>query len=72
MPVPMMQVWVVRVPVNQADVPVPMTVRAPPKKRVSQTMIVPVMLVVTMPMLMLHWLVKVVVLVSLGQVQPEA
>lgn len=70
MPVPMMQVRVVRVPMHQADVPVPMSVRL--TERVSRTMIVPVMLVVTMPVLMLHRLVKVFVLVSLGQVQPEA
>ena len=68
MSVPMMEVRVVRMPVDQADVPMPMSVRL--AWRVTVAVRVMMMLVVPMPVLMVHRLVNVLVLVPLGQMQP--
>lgn len=65
---PVMQIRVVRVPVYEASMPVPMRMRL--ARRVSRDMLVLVMLVVVMPMLVLHRLMNMFVLVPLGQVQP--
>ena len=70
MSVPMMEVRVVRMPVREADVPMPMGVRF--DGRIAGAMRVLMVLVVTMPVFMLHRLVNVLVLVPLGQMQPEA
>ena len=68
MSVPMMEVRVVRMPVDQAAVPMPMNVRL--AWRVAGAVRVLMMLVVPMPVFMFHRLVKVLVLVPLGQMQP--
>ena len=68
MSVPMMEVRVVRMPVDQADVPMPMSVRL--AGRVADAVRVLMVLVVPMPVFMFHRLVKVLVLVPLGQMQP--
>jgi hypothetical protein len=70
MSMPMMQIGIVRVPVHQADVPVPMRMRL--AGRIGQAVLVLVMLVVMMPVLVPHWFMVMFVLVPLGQVQPEA
>ena len=70
MSMPMMEVRIVGMPVHQANVPVPMSVWL--IGRIGRTMLVLMMLVVTMPVFMLHRLVNVLVLVPLGQMQPEA
>ena len=70
MSVPMMEVRVVWMPVDQADVPMPMSVRL--AGRVAGAVRVLMMLVVPMPVFMVHRLVNVLVLVPLGQMQPEA
>ena len=70
MSMPMMEVRVVRMPVHQAHVPMAMSVRF--ARRVAGAMRVLMMLVVTMPVFMLHRFVNVLVLVPLGQMQPEA
>jgi hypothetical protein len=70
MSVPVMEVRVVRMPVDQAVVPMPMTVRF--AGRVAGAVRVLMMLVVPMPVFMVHRLVNVLVLVPLGQMQPEA
>ena len=67
MSVPMMEVRVVRMPVDQADVPMPMSMRF--AGRVAGAMRVLMMLVVTIPVFMLHRLVNV--LVSFRQMQPQ-
>ena len=69
MSMPMMEVRVVRMPVHQANVPVPMRVWF--TGRIARTMRVLMMLVVTMPVFMLHRLVNVLVLVSFRQMQPQ-
>ena len=66
----MMQVRVVRVPVHERGVPV--TVRVGLAGRIGDGVLVLVMFVVTMPVLVLHWLVEVFVLMPLGQMQPQA
>jgi hypothetical protein len=68
MSVPMMEVRVVRMPVHQANVTMPMSVQF--AGRIACAMRVLMMLVVTMPVFMLHRLVNVLVLVPLGQMQP--
>ena len=70
MPMPMMKVRVVRMPVHQSDVAMPMSVRF--TGWITGAMRVLMMLVVTMPVFMLHRLVNVFVLVPLSQMQPEA
>jgi hypothetical protein len=69
MSMPMMEVRVVRMPVHDADVPMPMSMRF--AGRVAGAMRVLMMLVVTMPVFMLHRLVNVLVLVSFRQMQPQ-
>ena len=70
MSMPMMEVRVVRMPVHQANVPVPMSVWF--TGRIAGTMRVLMMLVVTMSVFMLHRLVNVLMLMTFGQMQPEA
>ncbi len=70
MPMPMMEVRVVRMPVHQSDVAMPMSVRF--TGWITGAMRMLMMLVVTMPVFMLHRLVNVFVLVPLSQMQPEA
>ena len=70
MSMPMMEVRVVRMPVHQAHVPVPMSVRF--ARRIACAMRVLMMLVVKMPVFMLHRLVNVLVFMPLGHMQPEA
>ena len=65
----MMQVRVMRMPVDEANMPMPMRMRL--TRWIVRAMIVLMMLVVTMPMLMLHGFVKVLMLVPFGQMQPE-
>ena len=65
---PMMQIGVMRVPVDEASMPVPMRMRL--TLRIVRAMVVLMMLVVTMPMFMLHRCMKVFMLVPLGQMQP--
>ena len=59
-----MQIGIMRVPMHEPGVPVPMRVRF--AGRVGQRMRVLVMVIVIMPMLMLHRLVQMVVFVPLG------
>ena len=66
----MMEVRVVRMPVHQAGVTVPMSVRF--AGRIAGAMCVLMMLIGTMPVFMLHRLVNVFVLVPLSQMQPKA
>jgi len=61
----MMQVRVVRVPVDEANMLVPVRMRL--TGRIVRAMIVLMMPVVAMPMLMLHGFMEVFMLVSLGQ-----
>ena len=63
-PVPVMQIGVMRVLVYQRRVPVWMTVRL--AQRVSRLMRVPMVLVVSVPVLVFQCLVDVLVLVPLG------
>jgi hypothetical protein len=62
--VPMVEVRVVRMPVHQAHVTMPMSMRF--AGRIAGAMRVLMMLVVTMPVFMLHRFVNVLVLVPLG------
>ena len=68
--VAVVQVGVVRVPVHERRVAVPVGVRL--LHRPAGNVRVPVVLVVHVPVLVLHRLVRVLVLVPLGQVEPEA
>ena len=70
MPVPMMQVGIVRVPMNQADVPVAVGVRF--AGRHAGCVGVLVVRVVDVGMLVFHRLVHVRVVVTFRQVQPKA
>ena len=70
MPMPMMEVRAVRMPVHQADVVMPMSVRF--IGWITGAMRMLMMLVVTVPVFMLHRFVNVFVLVPLSQMQPEA
>jgi hypothetical protein len=63
-----MQVRVVRVPVHERGVPVPVGVRL--AGRIGGRVLVLVMFVVTMPMLVLYWFMNVFMLMPLGQMQP--
>ena len=66
---PMMQVRVVRVPMHQALVAVPMAVRL--ARWIGFSMRVSVVLVVDVAMVVLQRPVNMLVLVPLGQMQPE-
>ena len=66
MTVPMVQIGVVRVPVHETDVPMPMRMRL--AGRIGCCVPVLMVLVVTMPMLVLHGFVQVFVLVPLSYV----
>ena len=70
MGVAMMQVRVVWVPVQYAGVLVPVGVRL--TWRVGRAMPMLMMLVMPVPMLVRHRLVKVFMLVPFGQMQPQA
>ena len=70
MPVPMMNVWVMRVDVHQRLVP--MRVRVRLARRIIRNVQVPMVLVVRMEMFMLQRLVYMLVLVTLRQMQPHA
>jgi hypothetical protein len=67
---PVMQVRIVRVPVYETGMPVPMRMWL--AGRIAFSMLVLMVFVVVMPMLVLHQLMDMFVLVPLGQVQPEA
>ena len=66
----MVQVGIMRVPVDQRRVTVPMAVRL--ARRVVGRVVVPVMLVMGMAVRMLGRIMDMVVLVPLGEVQIEA
>jgi hypothetical protein len=70
MPVAMtvVQIEVVGMPVNQRDMAVPMAMGL--AGWISRAMLVPMMSVVTMPVLVLHGVVGVLVIVPFGQMQP--
>jgi hypothetical protein len=61
-------VGVVRVPMHQCRVSVPMHVRL--ARRIVRTVDVMVVLIVTVPVFVLHCIVNVLMLVSLRQMQP--
>ena len=63
-----MQIGVVRVPVWQRRVPVPVGMRL--ARRIVRAVRVTVMLVVAMPVLVLQRLVVMLVLVPLGEMEP--
>ena len=69
MTMPMMQIGIVRVPVCDADMPMPMGVRF--ARRIGRRVIVLMVLVMTMPMLVFHGFVQMLVLVPLGQMEPQ-
>jgi hypothetical protein len=66
----MMQVGIVRVPVHHRRMAMPVGVRL--SLRLIKTVDVLVVLVVDVRVLMLHGLMNVLVLVSLGEVEPDA
>jgi len=66
MTMPMMQIGVVRVPVCEADVPMPMRVRF--AQRIGRGVIMLMVFVMTVTVLVFHRFVQMVVLVPLGQV----
>lgn len=66
MPMPMMQIGVVRVPVHEADVPMRMGMRF--AGRIGRGVFVLVVLIVMVPMLVCHGFVQMFVLVLLSQV----
>lgn len=65
----MMQIGVMRMPVHQRGVPVPMAVRL--ARGVGRRMPMPVVFVVGVPVLMLDRCVRMLVLMTLAQVQPQ-
>ena len=68
--VPMMQVGVVRMPVHQWCMAMPVRVRF--AGRVGRRMIVLMMSIVAMAMLVFHRFMNVLMLMSLCQMQPES
>ena len=66
MAMPMMQIRVVRVPVCDANMPMPMCVRF--ARRIGRGVIVLMVLVMTVPMLVFQGFVQMFVLVPLSQV----
>ena len=70
MRVAVVQVGVVGMPVHQRLMPVPVAVRFP--ARIVRPVGVPMVLVVNVPVRVLHELVPMLVLVPLGEMQPEA
>lgn len=68
--VAMVEVGVVRMPVHQPDMAMEMGMRL--ARIDAGSMVVPMVRVVAVTMLVLHLLVKVVVLVALHEVQPQA
>jgi hypothetical protein len=65
----MMQIGVVGMPVHQTDMPMP--VRVWFVWLIARTVLMLVMCIVTMPVLMFHRIVDVVVFMLFGQVQPK-
>jgi len=70
MTVPMVQIGVVRVPVHEADVPMPMRMRL--AGRIGCGVPVLMVLVVTVPVLVLHGFVQMFMLVPFSDVEPQA
>ena len=68
MPVPMVRIGVMRMPVRQGRVTMPVAVRL--VRRIVGVVRVLVMVVMGMAMLVHHRLVPVLMLVAFGQVQP--
>jgi hypothetical protein len=66
--VAVMKVWIVHMPVPERLMPVPVRMRLGHRAFVGVLM----MLVVHMPVLVLDRLVRVVMLMAFGQMQPEA
>jgi hypothetical protein len=67
---PMMQVGVMRVPMHQGRMPVPMRVR--PIGWQAQVMLMLVVRVMAVPMFVFHCFVDVLVVVAFREVKPEA
>ena len=70
MAMPMMQIRVMGMPMHQWCVPVPMRMRL--AGRIGQGVLMLVVRIVMMPVRVLHRLVKMLVVVLLDQVEPEA
>lgn len=68
--VAMVQIRVMRMPVNQARVPVPVRMRF--TRHDPRGVLVLMVVIVPVPVLVFHRLVRVFVLVTLREVQPEA
>ena len=72
MPVAMVQIGIVRMPVDEPRMPMPMRMRLPRRDIRAMFMVMLVMRVMGMAMFMLHLLMDMIVLMPLRQMQPEA
>ena len=70
MAVPMMQIRIVRMPMDERSMAVPMAVRL--IYRIARRVGVLVVLVMRMTVFVLHRIVRVIMLVALGQMHPQA